>query len=215
MNRLTRDNVALVAVLEVLMPGSARQGRLNRLGPLQLAVANTHLYSNKEYPDVKLWQCLSFVRELEQLVLSRDLPLVICGDFNSVPSSAVYGLLAHHGVPEGHPDLADDAACVLPMAAEITHGLSLVSAYAAVQGEEPPYTNYTDGFKGVLDYVWCSAAHLRPLGVMAVPPDEALQRSGVALPNAQVMRGRGCEPGPRSCQKGVERSRSPTGPLFK
>ena len=88
------------------MPASAaRSGRLaGRGGPIQLAVANTHLYSNKECPDVKLWQCLSLVRELERLVLSRDLPLVLCGDFNSVPSSAVYELLAHHGAVMSAPN---------------------------------------------------------------------------------------------------------------
>ena len=106
LGRLMKDNIGMVAVLEVLLPGNPqRAGRLNRMGPLQVAVATTHLYSNKDYPDVKLWQCLSMVRELEQLVLARDLPLVMCGDFNSVPSSAVYELLAHHTVSEGHPDL--------------------------------------------------------------------------------------------------------------
>jgi len=118
LGRLMKDNVGMVAVLEVLLPGNPqRTGRLNRMGPLQVAVANTHLYSNKDYPDVKLWQCLSLVRELEQLVLSRDLPLVVCGDFNSVPSSAVYDLLAHHAVPEGHPDLQvrdEMRACMSP-----------------------------------------------------------------------------------------------------
>jgi CCR4-NOT transcription complex subunit 6 len=114
-SRVTKDNVGMVAVLEVLLPGPAgqRAGRLHNQrtgnggggGPLQVAVANTHLYSNKDFPDVKLWQCLSLVRELEQLVLARDLPLVVCGDFNSVPSSAVYALLAHAAVPADHPDL--------------------------------------------------------------------------------------------------------------
>ena len=113
MSRVTKDNVGLVAVLEVLLPGHAGQ-RLGRSlntqrttggGPLQVAVANTHLYSNKDFPDVKLWQFVSLVRELEQLVLARDLPLVVCGDLNSVPSSAVYALLAHAAVPADHPDL--------------------------------------------------------------------------------------------------------------
>lgn len=97
LNRLMKDNIGLVTVLEVLLPGNSQRGNNNNGGgnnnrrgaPTLVAVANTHLYSNKDFPDVKLWQCLTMIRELEQLVRSRDLPLVICGDFNSVPSSAV------------------------------------------------------------------------------------------------------------------------------
>jgi hypothetical protein len=97
LNRLMKDNIGLVTVLEVLLPGNSQRGNNNNNGgnnnrrgaPTLVAVANTHLYSNKDFPDVKLWQCLTMIRELEQLVRSRDLPLVICGDFNSVPSSAV------------------------------------------------------------------------------------------------------------------------------
>lgn len=35
-------------------------------------------------------------------------------------------------------------------------------------GSEPPYTNYTGNFKGVLDYVWFSSPHIRPLAVAPV-----------------------------------------------
>ena len=78
LNRLTKDNIGVVVVLEVLLPNT-RQNRINRMGPMQVCIANTHLYSNKDFPDVKLWQCHNLVRELEQLVCSRDLPLIICG----------------------------------------------------------------------------------------------------------------------------------------
>jgi hypothetical protein len=55
-----------------------------------------------------------------------------------------------------------------------------------VSGEEPPYTNFTTGFTGVLDYIWCSSSHIRPLGVAPVPKEDVLLKAGVALPNAQV-----------------------------
>ena len=89
------------------------------------------------------------------------------------------------GVAEGHPDLAHDALGVLPPARELRHGLELASAYRAVAGAEPSYTNVAAGFTGVLDYVWCSASHVRPLAVVAVPREDALARAGAALPNAQ------------------------------
>ena len=57
-----------------------------------LCLANTHQYSNPRNPDVKLRQTLTSISELEQLIQSRDIdfPLLICGDFDSEPGSAVY-----------------------------------------------------------------------------------------------------------------------------
>ena len=37
----------------------------------------------------------------------EDFPLIICGDFNSTPSSGVYELLQHGGVPGEHPEFFD------------------------------------------------------------------------------------------------------------
>ncbi|CAN0439860.1 unnamed protein product [Ectocarpus fasciculatus] len=52
-------------------------------------------------------------------------------------------------------------------------------------GSEPPYTNYTGNFKGVLDYVWFSSPHIRPLAVAPVPTAEDIMKCGIALPNVQ------------------------------
>jgi len=54
LGRLMKDNVAQILVFEVLMRvrGGGRQAT-------QLCVANTHLYSHPEFPDVKLWQVRS------------------------------------------------------------------------------------------------------------------------------------------------------------
>lgn len=46
--------------------------------------------------------------------------------------------------------------------------MQLQSVYRTVMGSEPPYTNYTGNFKGVLDYVWFSSPHIRPLAVAPV-----------------------------------------------
>jgi mRNA deadenylase 3'-5' endonuclease subunit Ccr4 len=89
-------------------------------------------------------------------------------------------------VDEGHPDLREDALHVLPPAHELAHGLNMISCYADVTGVEPPYTNVTAGFTGVLDYIWCSANHIRPLAVVPVPDKANLEKVGGALPNVQV-----------------------------
>lgn len=90
MNRLSRDNVAQIVVLEALRavrPGVAPPARSN------VCIANTHLYSNVQRADVKLWQTVNLLRELRQFVSQRDVPLLICGDLNSEPESAVYEFL--------------------------------------------------------------------------------------------------------------------------
>lgn len=63
-----------VAVLEVLQ---RPRGRQVPTAAAQLCVANTHLYSNPELPDVKLWQCNALLQELEGFVHSRQLPLLV------------------------------------------------------------------------------------------------------------------------------------------
>ena len=96
MNRLSRDNVAQIVVLEALRPVrpgmSPNSARDNRI-----CIANTHLYSNVQRADVKLWQAVNLIRELRQFVFQRDVPLLLCGDFNSEPESAVYEFLMTGG----------------------------------------------------------------------------------------------------------------------
>ena len=33
-------------------------------------------------PDVKLWQCMTLMREVEQIAVARDVAVIVCGDFN-------------------------------------------------------------------------------------------------------------------------------------
>jgi len=191
LNRLSRDNIAQLVVLELVQPTMAT--RTNREPINQICIANTHLYSNKDYPDVKLWQTWQLLQELETFVLSRgaNLPLMLVGDFNSTPDTAVYDLLFRQAVHPGHPDVninIDEngaATNILPDVMSITHSFQLGSVYHSVTGEEPKHTNYTPLFKGVLDYMWYSANNLRPLSAAPIPEEEFLTRHGVALPSTQ------------------------------
>jgi len=199
LNRLSKDNIAQLVVLELVaqsIPSSAssKNGSNN-----QICIANTHLYSNKDFPDVKLWQAWQLSQELETFVMSRggspnSLPLIICGDFNSTPDTAVYELFTRQTVHPGHPDVnlnytqqqnGEDIPNVLPDAHNITHSFSLGSAYQTVLGEEPQQTNYTGHFKGVLDYIWYSIPTLRPLSAAPVPDEATLTRHGEALPSTE------------------------------
>jgi len=190
LNRLSKDNIAQLVVLELAQPTLAT--RSNREPINQVCIANTHLYSNKDFPDVKLWQTWQLLQELETFVMSRgtNLPLMICGDFNSTPDTAVYDLLSRQAVHPGHPDVNlnnDDGstANILPDPMSITHSFQLGSVYHTVMGDEPAFTNYTTQFKGVLDYMWYSAQNLRPLSASPIPDEELLTRHGIALPSTQ------------------------------
>jgi CCR4-NOT transcription complex subunit 6 len=186
LNRLSKDNVAQLIVLEFMHPPGRGGREIN-----QVCIANTHLYSNKDFPDVKLWQTWQLLMELESFVVGRgsNLPLVICGDFNSTPDTAVYDLLARQAVHPGHPDVnvmtGDDTPNVLPDAMNITHSFQLGSAYQTVLGEEPWTTNYTLNFKGVLDYIWYSAPQIVPLSVALIPDETQITKHGEALPSTE------------------------------
>lgn len=97
LRRLIRGNVALVAVLEESFPPMSAAKRnvpkRDRDRKRKFCVANTHIYWDPEFDDVKLWQTWMLLQELEKLLARRSLPLILCGDFNSLVESSVYELL--------------------------------------------------------------------------------------------------------------------------
>ncbi|XP_065617862.1 carbon catabolite repressor protein 4 homolog 2 [Quercus suber] len=85
-HRLTsKDNVALVVVLESLQNGSNRDAFQSRI-----CVANTHIHWSKGHEDVTLFQVAHLVNGLEKIAQSQQIPLIICGDFNSRPGRYVF-----------------------------------------------------------------------------------------------------------------------------
>ena len=188
-NRLMKDNVAQVVVLEVIPKHGVRPPR--QLS--HLCIVNTHLYSNVTRPDVKLWQSMMLMNELQQFAIQRDLALIICGDFNSEPESAVHELLTEGSLQRHHPELDDDEedsrnnVRILPEQSDIFHSLDLASAMqvASPHGQEPLYTNYTRDWKGTLDYILFSPMRIRLMSVAAIPsPQEIEAESGEGLPSA-------------------------------
>lgn len=186
LTRLVKDNIAQLIVLEDY-PAPGHRSR-------RVALVNTHLYSHKDFPDTKLWQSLFLLRAVDAFCnrARETLPLLLAGDFNSGPESSVYELLATRSVNPRHPDLAPRAGAngfagvnVLPDARSITHRLPIASAYATVTGREPEFTNFTAGFRGVLDYVWFDSNRMRCAAVASIPSIATLTAAGDALPNPQ------------------------------
>ena len=179
-NRLNRDNIALIVVLESLSRGNTTRNS----GRSMMCVVNTHLYSNYQRSDVKLWQTMNLIREVQQFISSRDLALILCGDFNSEPTSAVYDYIMNRSLNSDYPELdLENKVRVLPDLQNIIHNIELDSIMNAALGNEPSYTNYTSRFKGTLDYIFFSPTRFRVMAVTSMPEENELQAvCGEGLP---------------------------------
>ena len=187
MNRLSRDNIAQIFVLEVITrPNAAGQAVRQPRQMTNVCVVNTHLYSNHARPDVKLWQSMILMREVENVAVARDIAVIICGDFNSEPDSAVHEFMGTGCLETAHPELEQsDNLGILPNQEDIGHSMEFSSVMEATLGAEPPYTNFTGKFKGTLDYIWYTPGRLRVLAVTNVPdPQDIFNQCGEGLPSA-------------------------------
>ncbi|KAD3068291.1 hypothetical protein R6Q59_017643 [Mikania micrantha] len=195
LNRLVKDNVALIAVLEAKFNN---QG-VDTVGKRQLVcVANTHVNVQHELKDVKLWQVHTLIKGLEKIAASADIPMLVCGDFNSVPGSAPHALLAIGKVDPLHPDLAVDPLGILRPDTKLTHTLPLVSAYSSFarsgyeqqkkrvdpNTNEPLFTSCTRDFIGTLDYIFYSADSLTVESLLELLDEDSL-RKDTALPSPE------------------------------
>jgi CCR4-NOT transcription complex subunit 6 len=108
------------------------------------------------------------------------IPLIICGDFNSVPSSGVYEFMSTGTLPANHADFMSHTYGKYTSEG-LRHRLGLKSAYAGAG--ELPLTNYTPSFQGVIDYVWYSTANLAVNAVLG-EVDRGYLEKVVGFPNA-------------------------------
>lgn len=199
LNRLVKDNVALIAVLEAKF---SQQGADTTPGKRQLlCVANTHVNVHQELKDVKLWQVHTLLKGLEKIANSADIPMLVCGDFNSTPASAPHALLAMGKVDPLHPDLAVDPLGILRPHTKLAHQLPLVSAYSSFargmgpaleqqrrrmdpSTNEPLFTNCTRDFIGTHDYIFYTADSLTVESLLELLDEDSL-RKDTALPSPE------------------------------
>ncbi|CAN1772675.1 Carbon catabolite repressor protein 4 homolog 1 [Linum perenne] len=197
LNRLVKDNVALIVVLEAKF---SNQGADNPGKRQLLCVANTHVNVN-DLKDVKLWQVLTLLKGLEKIAASAaDIPMLVCGDFNSLPGSAPHALLATGKVDPLHPDLTVDPFGIVRPYSKLTHHLRLVSAYSSFARlgvgleqqrrkldpatNEPLFTNCTRDFIGTLDYIFYTADYLTVESLLELLDEERV-RKDTALPSPE------------------------------
>lgn len=108
---------------------------------------------------------------------NTDIPLLICGDYNSTNDSSVFELLSKGRVA---PDNADFGGRQYGSFTRdgIEHPFHLRSAYSALNGtpEEMPFTNYVPTFNGVIDYIWYSSNSVEVISLLGPPDMDYLKR---------------------------------------
>jgi len=204
LNRLLKDNVALIVVLDSLEGPDPDAS----VGKRQLVcVANTHIHANPELKDVKLWQVHTLLKGLEKIAASADIPMLVTGDFNSTPGSAPHSLLANGRVDASHPELATDPLGILRPPSKLCHQLPLMSAYSSMANpgisasigrsesekhmrrvdateREPLFTNHGADFTGTLDYLFYTANSLVPTKLLELPDKADVTINGSGMPNS-------------------------------
>ncbi|KAI5180884.1 CCR4-NOT transcription complex subunit 6 [Nematocida sp. AWRm80] len=163
---LTKDNIALVVVLE-------RKAEDKHY----IIVVNTHIHWDPEYPDVKTLQGIMILKEIE--TISKRYPgaeLVITGDFNSLPSSSLYELYSTGEMKPNSKYLLNYS--YEPYTSKgYSHSLNLKDSYSFVNLN---FTNFTPTFSGVIDYIWYNDK-LLPICSLG-PIDEEYTSKIVGLP---------------------------------
>lgn len=102
-----------------------------------------------------------------------QIPLLLCGDFNSTPHSGIYDLIVQGNLPNSHSDLGSRKYGNFTRDG-ISHPFSLKSSYSSIN--ELAFTNYTPNFVGVLDYIWYSTSTLQVVGLLGDIDKDYLQR---------------------------------------
>ncbi|XP_050675790.1 2',5'-phosphodiesterase 12 [Leptidea sinapis] len=148
-----------------------------------LIVGNTHLYFHPDADHIRLIQGGIVISWLNDLLIKYKnqnpgarISLILCGDFNSVPSCGIYQLYTTGCAPSTLPDWKsneDEAVNDLALFQE-----TLLGSAAGT----PQYTNFTEGFAECLDYIFYDKNNLEVEQVIPFPSVEELTQHK-ALPS--------------------------------
>lgn len=185
---MPKDNIAVVAFLE------------NKLTGYRVIIANVHVTWDPAFKDVKLVQTAMLMEELGKISAKfaaehppsrttigasenpppnvtyaegTQIPLIICGDFNSTADSGVFELLSKGSIHSEHDDLAGRTYGNFTKDG-MSHPFSLKSSYSNIG--ELPFTNYTPGFVGAIDYIWYSTNSLQVTGLLGEVDKKYMER---------------------------------------
>jgi len=148
-----------------------------------IVVGNTHLYFSPNADHIRLIQvemCRAELekarKEVELMFPENKVTVMLCGDFNSTPPFGVLEYMTCGIIGENHSDWrSQEGEEVVGLALE--HDQKFVSASGT-----PKFTNYTQGFKDCLDYIFIEEGLLEVDQVIPLPSEEELSQH-IALPN--------------------------------
>ncbi|ELT96463.1 hypothetical protein CAPTEDRAFT_169418 [Capitella teleta] len=201
---MTKDNIGLAALLETkdaLWENGAPTDNLRR----PILVSTCHVHWDPEFCDVKLIQTMMLMNELKNIIEetqtslrpgssspdTNSIPLILCGDLNSLPESGVVEYLNSGHVDANHRDFKELGyeECLRKLSNDpnkdiFSHIFKLSQAY---NKDVMPYTNYTHDFKGIIDYVFYSRDFMRPLGLLGPLDQEWFRENKVyGCPHPQI-----------------------------
>lgn len=148
-----------------------------------LIVANTHLYFHPDADHIRLLQggiviywLMDIKEKLNIKFPEKRISVILCGDFNSVPSCGLYQLYTTGVAPSILPDWKSN---VIEAVSDLNlkQNIPLSSACGT-----PPYTNFTEGFADCLDYIFYEKTNLEVEQVAPLPTEDEL-RLHIALPS--------------------------------
>ncbi|XP_030381326.1 2',5'-phosphodiesterase 12 isoform X2 [Scaptodrosophila lebanonensis] len=143
-----------------------------------ILVANTHLYYHPDADHIRLLQIgfsLIYVdyvykQSMKEQNISdpKNIGLIFCGDFNSVPECGIYKLMMDQFVGSDFDDWSSNAAEAVTDV-ELTQPFKMLSACGT-----PEFTNFTTLFSGCLDYIFYQSDHFDLLQSVPLPTNEQL-----------------------------------------
>lgn len=150
----------------------------------QIVIANTHLFHSPRHADIKVSQAAMFANLVNDFAHNQrvpDVPVVLCGDFNSQPQlnhneirhnpndvslrfhggeqSGVVELLSTgglHALHMHHPASWNPLKNGDLGPIKLSGNRRYSSAYQRWLGVEPAFTTRTTGFTDTIDYLWLS-----------------------------------------------------------
>lgn len=148
-----------------------------------LLVGNTHLYFHPDADHIRLIQGGIFIywindvrKKIMEKFPDKKISLILCGDYNSVPTCGIYQLYTTGIAPSTLPDWKSNET-------ESVQGLNLEQdiLLASACGT-PTYTNFTAEFADCLDYIFYDTSSLEVEQVIPFPSIDEL-KANVALPS--------------------------------
>lgn len=171
----------------------------DKLSGRKLVVANTHLYWHWDHDALRAVQAQFLFERLLQWIDNPEGDFIVCGDFNSDPTSIAYRLVCRRPIPPDHfahqmsnSVLDAEGLHRLRTFFDEENGFPMVRSAYACQSVRPdkvfgaygelPWSTWNT-FKDNLDYIFFrQRARVMVRRLLMLPPDE-LVSSETALPN--------------------------------